>query len=82
MGDEALALTGTVQARVRDLPSRVVRLLPAGCLFPPTGLAAGVAAADGEPSGTYGGVHESGVPVPSRSSSVVENDEGGEQKRG
>ena len=35
MVDEALTQTGRVQARVRDLPSRVVvYLLLAGCLFP------------------------------------------------
>ncbi|WP_033355372.1 transposase domain-containing protein [Kitasatospora aureofaciens] len=35
MVDEALAQTGRVQARVRDLPSRVVvYLLLAGCLIP------------------------------------------------
>jgi hypothetical protein len=34
MVDEALAETGSVQRRVRDLPSRVVvYLLLAGCLF-------------------------------------------------
>jgi hypothetical protein len=38
MVDEALAQTGRVQARVRDLPSRVVvYLLLAGCLFPGMG---------------------------------------------
>ncbi|MEU0741286.1 transposase domain-containing protein [Streptomyces sp. NPDC006134] len=38
MVDEALAQTGRVQARVRDLPSRVVvHLLLAGCLFPRLG---------------------------------------------
>jgi hypothetical protein len=38
MVDEALAQTGTVQSRVRDLPSRVVvYLLLAGCLFPEAG---------------------------------------------
>ncbi|MDX2939894.1 transposase domain-containing protein, partial [Streptomyces ipomoeae] len=38
MVDEALAQTGRVQARVRDLPSRVVvYLLLAGCLFPGQG---------------------------------------------
>jgi hypothetical protein len=38
MVDEALALTGRVQARIRDLPSRVViYLLLAGCLFPELG---------------------------------------------
>ncbi|MGW2539356.1 IS4 family transposase, partial [Kitasatospora sp. NPDC001574] len=38
MVDEALAQTGRVQARVRDLPSRVVvYLLLAGCLFPGLG---------------------------------------------
>jgi hypothetical protein len=51
MVDEALAETGSVQRRVRDLPSRVVvYLLLAGCLFPELGypgvwrkLAAGLA---------------------------------------
>jgi Insertion element 4 transposase N-terminal/Transposase DDE domain len=38
MVDEALAQTGTVQSRVRDLPSRVVvYLLLAACLFPEAG---------------------------------------------
>ncbi|WP_261717419.1 IS4 family transposase [Streptomyces sp. FZ201] len=38
MVDEALAQTGRVQARVRDLPSRVVvYLLLAGCMFPQLG---------------------------------------------
>lgn len=38
MVDEALAQTRTVQARIRDLPSRVVAyLLLAGCLFPEAG---------------------------------------------
>jgi hypothetical protein len=38
MVDEALAETGSVQRRVRDLPSRVVvYLLLAGCLFPELG---------------------------------------------
>lgn len=38
MVDEALARTGRVQARVRDLPSRVVvYLLLAGCMFPQSG---------------------------------------------
>ncbi|MCA2189679.1 IS4 family transposase [Nonomuraea cavernae] len=38
MVDEALAVTGRVQARIRDLPSRVVvYLLLAGCLFPELG---------------------------------------------
>src|SRR5579859_6267788 len=38
MVDEALAQTKTVQARVRDLPSRVVvYLLLAACLFPEVG---------------------------------------------
>ncbi|WP_244313305.1 IS4 family transposase [Streptomyces zinciresistens] len=38
MVDEALTQTGRVQARVRDLPSRVVvYLLLAGCLFPGLG---------------------------------------------
>ncbi|UGQ11559.1 transposase domain-containing protein [Yinghuangia sp. ASG 101] len=38
MVDEAFAQTGRVQARVRDLPSRVVvYLLLAGCLFPALG---------------------------------------------
>ena len=38
MVDEALVETGTVQHRVRDLPSRVVLyLLLAGCLFPDLG---------------------------------------------
>ena len=38
MVDEALAQTGTVQSRVRDLPSRVVvYLLLAACLFPDLG---------------------------------------------
>jgi Insertion element 4 transposase N-terminal/Transposase DDE domain len=38
MVDEALAETGSVQRRVRDLPSRVVvYLLLAGCLFPEPG---------------------------------------------
>jgi hypothetical protein len=38
MVDEALVRTGRVQARVRDLPSRVVvYLLLAGCLFPGMG---------------------------------------------
>jgi len=38
MGDEALIATGRVQARLRDLPSRVVvYLLLAGCLFPGLG---------------------------------------------
>lgn len=38
MVDEALAATGRVQARIRDLPSRVVvYLLLAGCLFPELG---------------------------------------------
>jgi hypothetical protein len=38
MVDEALARTGSVQARIRDLPSRVVvYLLLAGCLFPELG---------------------------------------------
>jgi hypothetical protein len=38
MVDEALAAVGRVQARVRDLPSRVVvYLLLAGCLFPELG---------------------------------------------
>jgi hypothetical protein len=38
MVDEALTQTGTVQSRVRELPSRVVvYLLLAGCLFPEAG---------------------------------------------
>ncbi|MEU7881505.1 transposase domain-containing protein [Microbispora bryophytorum] len=38
MVDEALAVTGRVQTRIRDLPSRVViYLLLAGCLFPELG---------------------------------------------
>jgi hypothetical protein len=38
MVDEALAQTGTVQSRIRDLPSRVVvYLLLAACLFPEAG---------------------------------------------
>jgi hypothetical protein len=38
MVDEALAQTGTVQSRVRDLPARVVvYLLLAACLFPEAG---------------------------------------------
>jgi hypothetical protein len=38
MVDAALAATGTTQARLRDLPSRVVvYLLLAGCLFPEVG---------------------------------------------
>jgi Insertion element 4 transposase N-terminal/Transposase DDE domain len=38
MVDEALAHTGTVQSRIRDLPSRVVvYLLLAACLFPELG---------------------------------------------
>jgi len=38
MADEALAATGATQARVRDLPSRVVvYLLLAACLFPEVG---------------------------------------------
>jgi Insertion element 4 transposase N-terminal len=36
--DEALTATGTMQSRVRDLPSRVViYLLLAACLFPEVG---------------------------------------------
>ncbi len=38
MVDEALSATGTVQSRLRDLPSRVVvYLVLAACLFPETG---------------------------------------------
>ena len=38
MVDEALTQTGTVQSRIRDLPSRaVVYLLLAACLFPEVG---------------------------------------------
>jgi hypothetical protein len=38
MVDEALAQTGTVQSRIRDLPARVVvYLLLAACVFPETG---------------------------------------------
>ncbi|MGH2671049.1 MAG: transposase domain-containing protein [bacterium] len=38
MVDQALAATGTIQSRLRDLPSRVVvYLLLAACLFPEVG---------------------------------------------
>ena len=48
MVDEALTETRAVQARIRELPSRVVvYLLLAACLFPELGYPAGVAPAAG-----------------------------------
>ena len=73
MVDEALAATGTVQARMRDLPSRVVvYLLLAGCLFAELGyrqvwrkLTAGL---DGLPVASPDGQRAGAGPPPGRAS--------------